>query len=134
MHAGGSATGRHVTAALSSIVDAHERIEVRERSSALGLWVRDGRCIGALTDKMIATVFGEPNKIKEAWRGSVCYGNNAAWYVYSFTLLALKRVRPCLAAVAAIQPLVFLNLPFEDSLAFSGWLGTRAENYLRGIS
>jgi len=50
VHAGGSATGRHVTAALSSIVDAHERIEVRERSSALGLWVRDGRCIGALTD------------------------------------------------------------------------------------
>jgi L-aspartate oxidase len=50
VHAGGSATGRHVTAALSSIVGAHERIEVRERSSALGLWVHDGRCIGALTD------------------------------------------------------------------------------------
>jgi L-aspartate oxidase len=50
VHAGGSATGRHVTAALSAIVGAHERIEVRERSSALGLWVHEGRCIGALTD------------------------------------------------------------------------------------
>src|SRR5215212_5157805 len=50
VHAGGSATGRHVTAALSSIAGAHERIEVRERSSALGLWVHEGRCAGALTD------------------------------------------------------------------------------------
>jgi hypothetical protein len=32
-----------------------------------------------------------------------------------------------LAAVAAIQPLVFLNLPLgKISLAFSGWLGTRS--------
>ena len=71
VHAGGSATGRHLTTALSALVHSHERIEVRERSSALRLWVEDGRCVGALTD-----------------------GNNAAWYVYSFTLLALKRVRP----------------------------------------
>jgi L-aspartate oxidase len=50
VHAGGSATGRHVTSALSERVAAHERVTVRARSSALRLWVEDGRCIGAITD------------------------------------------------------------------------------------
>ncbi len=50
VHAGGSATGRHLTSALSSVVQAHELIEVRPRSTALRLWVADGRCIGVVTD------------------------------------------------------------------------------------
>jgi L-aspartate oxidase len=49
-HAGGSATGRHVTARLSELVTAHDRIDVHERSAALGAWVVDGRCIGVVTD------------------------------------------------------------------------------------
>jgi L-aspartate oxidase len=50
VHAGGSATGKHLTIALSELVTAHERVTVRERSSALRLWVHDGRCIGAISD------------------------------------------------------------------------------------
>jgi L-aspartate oxidase len=50
VHAGGSATGRHLTVALSELVTAHERVTVWERSSAQRLWVHDGRCIGAISD------------------------------------------------------------------------------------
>ncbi len=50
VHAGGSATGRHVTAALFSLVQAHELIDVRPRSTALRLWVAEGRCVGLVTD------------------------------------------------------------------------------------
>ena len=49
-HAGGSATGRHVTARLSELVTAEERIEVHERTSADALWVEDGRCVGVVTE------------------------------------------------------------------------------------
>jgi L-aspartate oxidase len=49
-HAGGSATGRHVTARLSERVTADEGIEVHERTSAHALWVEDGRCVGVVTD------------------------------------------------------------------------------------
>ena len=61
-HAGGSATGRHVTARLSELVTAHDRIDVHERSTALGAWVVDERCIGVVTDsgaiRSRATVLG----------------------------------------------------------------------------
>jgi L-aspartate oxidase len=50
VHAGGSATGRHLTVALSDRVTAHDRIEVRERSTALRLWVEEARCIGVVAD------------------------------------------------------------------------------------
>jgi L-aspartate oxidase len=50
VHAGGSATGRHVTAALFSVIEAHERIEVRPRTTALRIWVAGERCVGLLTD------------------------------------------------------------------------------------
>ena len=50
VHAGGSATGRHLTSALASLVQSHELVEVRPRSAALGLWMQDGRCIGLLAD------------------------------------------------------------------------------------
>jgi len=49
-HAGGSATGRHVTARLSELVTAEEGIEVYERTSARALWVEDGRCTGVVTE------------------------------------------------------------------------------------
>jgi L-aspartate oxidase len=49
-HAGGSATGRHVTGRLAELVAAHERIEVHERSSARALWVQDGHCAGVVTE------------------------------------------------------------------------------------
>ena len=50
VHAGGSATGRHLTARLSELVSDHPRIDVHERSSALALWVDDARCAGVVTD------------------------------------------------------------------------------------
>ena len=50
VHAGGSATGRHLTSSLSELVQAHESIEVRPRTAAQRLWVADGRCVGVLTD------------------------------------------------------------------------------------
>jgi L-aspartate oxidase len=49
-HAGGSATGRHVTARLSELATAQDGIEVHERTSAHALWVEDGRCTGVLTE------------------------------------------------------------------------------------
>jgi L-aspartate oxidase len=50
VHAGGSATGRHLTLALSELAQSHERIEVRPRTTALSLWVAGGRCVGLVTD------------------------------------------------------------------------------------
>jgi L-aspartate oxidase len=50
LHAGGSATGRHVTSALSAAVVAHVGIEVHERASAQRMWIEDGRCAGVVTD------------------------------------------------------------------------------------
>jgi L-aspartate oxidase len=50
VHAGGSATGRHLTSALASLVQAHDRIEARPRTAALRIWVEDGRCIGVIAD------------------------------------------------------------------------------------
>jgi L-aspartate oxidase len=50
LHAGGSATGRHVTGTLSAAVVAHDRIEVRERASALRLWMDQGRCAGVVSN------------------------------------------------------------------------------------
>ncbi len=49
-HAGGSATGRHITARMSDLVRAHPRIQVHERSSALALWVESDRCAGVITE------------------------------------------------------------------------------------
>ncbi len=50
VHAGGSATGRHVAGVLSAAALADDRVHVHERSTAFGLWVEDGRCVGVLTD------------------------------------------------------------------------------------
>jgi L-aspartate oxidase len=51
-HAGGSATGRHVTARLSELVTADDRVEVHERTTAHALWVEDGRCAGVVTESL----------------------------------------------------------------------------------
>ncbi len=62
VHAGGSATGRHLTARLSELVAAHPRVGVHERTSALALIVADGRCMGVVTETTTisarATVLG----------------------------------------------------------------------------
>jgi L-aspartate oxidase len=50
VHAGGSATGRHLTSALAALVQAHERVEVEPRSTARRLWIEDGRCMGVVAD------------------------------------------------------------------------------------
>jgi L-aspartate oxidase len=50
VHAGGSATGRHLTASLSSLVASHPQIDVHERRSALALWMDGGRCVGVVTE------------------------------------------------------------------------------------
>jgi L-aspartate oxidase len=50
VHAGGSATGRHLTLALAERVQSDGRIEVRARTTAQSLWVSDGRCVGVVTD------------------------------------------------------------------------------------
>jgi L-aspartate oxidase len=51
LHAGGSATGRHVTSTLSAAVVAHRGIDVHERTSALRLWTDGGRCAGIVTNE-----------------------------------------------------------------------------------
>ena len=62
VHAGGSATGRHLTARMSELVTAHPAIEVHERSSALALWIEGDRCAGVVTESAAiparATVLG----------------------------------------------------------------------------
>jgi L-aspartate oxidase len=87
-HAGGSATGRHLTARLSQLVTAHERIEVHERSAVLGLWLHDDRCVGVVTETTAiasrATVLGTGGAAA-LWlrttnpRGAVGSGLHLAW-------------------------------------------------------
>ena len=50
VHAGGSQTGREITAKLAAMVAAEPRIAVRERTSAVALWSDGERCHGLLTD------------------------------------------------------------------------------------
>lgn len=50
VHAGGSQTGREITAKLAAMVAAQERIEVMERASALALWSDGERCHGVVTE------------------------------------------------------------------------------------
>ena len=50
VHAGGSSTGRELTARLAAMVAAEARIEVRERTSALALWSDGERCAGVIAD------------------------------------------------------------------------------------
>lgn len=51
-HAGGSATGRRITRQLAALAAADERIEVVEGASANALWVREGRCIGLVAERV----------------------------------------------------------------------------------
>ncbi|HEX5910208.1 MAG TPA: FAD-dependent oxidoreductase [Thermoleophilaceae bacterium] len=46
VHAGGSATGRRITRQLSALAARHERVRVMEDTTATGLLVQDGRCVG----------------------------------------------------------------------------------------
>jgi L-aspartate oxidase len=48
VHAGGSATGRRITRALSALAATDGRIEVLEALTASALWVADGRCVGLI--------------------------------------------------------------------------------------
>jgi L-aspartate oxidase len=50
VHAGGSQTGHEITSKLAAMVDAEERVEARERTSALALWSDGERCLGVVTD------------------------------------------------------------------------------------
>ena len=50
VHAGGSETGRAITARLSELVAAEPRVETLERTSALALWSDGRRCAGVITD------------------------------------------------------------------------------------
>lgn len=51
VHAGGAETGRAITGRLAAIADAHERVTVLERTSALALWSDGERCAGVITDR-----------------------------------------------------------------------------------
>ena len=50
VHSGGSQTGHEITSKLAAMVDAEDRVEVRERTSALALWSDGERCRGLITD------------------------------------------------------------------------------------
>ena len=50
VHSGGSQTGHELTSKLAAMVAAQERIEARERTSALALWSDGQRCHGVITD------------------------------------------------------------------------------------
>jgi L-aspartate oxidase len=46
VHAGGAATGRRITRALSALAATDERIRVLEPAAAVALWTHHGRCAG----------------------------------------------------------------------------------------
>ncbi len=50
VHAGGAATGRRITRALSALVAADERIVPLERRRAVALWIAAERCVGLVCD------------------------------------------------------------------------------------
>ncbi len=50
VHSGGSQTGHEITSKLAAMVDAEERVEVRERTSAMALWSDGDRCHGLIAD------------------------------------------------------------------------------------
>jgi L-aspartate oxidase len=50
VHSGGSQTGHEITSKLAAMVAAEQRVEARERTSALALWSDGERCHGVLTD------------------------------------------------------------------------------------
>jgi L-aspartate oxidase len=50
VHSGGSQTGHEITSKLAAMVDAEERVEVRERTSATALWSDGERCLGLVTE------------------------------------------------------------------------------------
>ena len=52
VHAGGSATGRRITRQLSALAAMDDRVRVLEGVSANALWVRDGRCVGLLAERV----------------------------------------------------------------------------------
>ena len=71
VHAGGAATGRRITRALSAVAAVHERIEVLERSTATALLVGEGRCTGV-------AVRGAEGELEIASRGTVLATGGAA--------------------------------------------------------
>lgn len=50
VHAGGAATGSHVSRALAARVIAEPRITITQGRRIRGLWVHDGECFGVLTE------------------------------------------------------------------------------------
>jgi L-aspartate oxidase len=51
VHAGGSQTGRALTARLAELAAAHPELEVLEGTSAVALWSDSQRCAGVVTDR-----------------------------------------------------------------------------------
>ena len=51
VHAGGAGTGRRITERLTELTRHHERIEVREETSAVALWSDGECCHGVITDR-----------------------------------------------------------------------------------
>ncbi len=49
VHAGGAATGSHVSRVLAAAVTATPRIDIRTGIRVRGIWVEDGVCVGVLT-------------------------------------------------------------------------------------
>jgi L-aspartate oxidase len=50
VHSGGSQTGHEITSKLAAMVAGEQRIEVREKTSALALWSDRERCHGVLSE------------------------------------------------------------------------------------
>lgn len=51
VHAGGAGTGRRITERLTELTRRHERIEVREETSAVAVWGDGEGCYGVITDR-----------------------------------------------------------------------------------
>jgi L-aspartate oxidase len=77
VHAGGSATGRRITEALSARAQSHTGVRVLERATARGLLTAEERCVGLLAEQATGRPGGEAT-VEVRARGTVLATGGAA--------------------------------------------------------
>jgi L-aspartate oxidase len=126
VHAGGSATGRRITRQLSALAATDERIEVLEPTTAAGLWVVDGRCLGLVAQRSD----GEPVAVTARATVIATGGSAALWARTTNPPGALgSGMTLALEAGAALADLEFIQFhptALAGGTAMDGFLVTEA--------
>ena len=95
VHAGGDATGAHISAALVAAVRAHPRIQVAEGETALEVIVRDGRAAGLRTRDAAAR-----ERVRAASAVALAAGGAGHLFLHTTNPLGATADGPALAARA----------------------------------